>query len=487
MWQAQGQSRRGTLLLFYTLVLVALGAFAVMCYGAPWLAGVIAFMLVIYGFMFRYFSATNRAQKRLEAVNRSPMVSVLGETLGGLPTIRAYAAQKDFLRKHTLAVHKSVRSVYSWQLARRWFTIRVDGITAIITVSTALLCCGLLISYTKQEQRDLLPVMALAITTSLAIGGVVSFLTITAGELEAGFSSVERVKEYSDSLPQERNVVYGEDGCKEPDQSWPSSGLMAFDNVSLRYRDGLPLVLRSLSFTIKPKFKVGIVGRTGSGKSTIMLALFRMVELAEGRILFDGVDISKLKMRDLRSKITIIPQDPLLFKGSIRSNLDPFDFCTDDEIWDVIEKVGMKDRVTKEKTGLECIVEERGANFSVGQRQLLCLARALLKRCKILLLDEATASVDFDADAMIQRAIRTEFRDCTVLTIAHRLATVIDSNRVCVLQQGELKEFDHPARLLQQEDGVFHSMVRSLGDEQANFLKLQAQEALQKHQELGEE
>jgi ABC-type multidrug transport system fused ATPase/permease subunit len=210
-----------------------------------------------------------------------------------------------------------------------------------------------------------------------------------------------------------------------------------------------------------------------------MLALFRMVELAEGSIFFDGVDISKLQMSDLRSKITIIPQDPLLFQGTIRSNLDPFFLVSDEAVWGVLEKVNMAERVRRDGVGLDSPVATGGANFSVGQRQLLCLARALLKGCKILMLDEATASVDFDADAMIQRTIRTEFAHCTVLTIAHRLATVIDSDRIILLDHGLVLEYDSPANLVTR-DSHFNAMLERLGTEQYEALKAQAIQAAAK-------
>jgi len=291
-------------------------------------------------------------------------------------------------------------------------------------------------------------------------------------------SSVERVKEYCDQLPQEKVVTYGNgpDEIEQPPPSWPERGEVEFRGASLRYRDGLPLVLKQVSIKIAAGHKIGIVGRTGSGKSTVMLALFRMVELAEGSILFDGVDISKLQMNDLRSKITIIPQDPMLFQGTIRSNLDPFNMVDDTAVWTVLEKVNMADRVRRDSVGLDCLVADKGANFSVGQRQLLCLARALLKGCKILLLDEATASVDFDADAMIQRTIREEFADCTVLTIAHRLATVIDSDRIVLLDHGVVQEYDSPANLLQRESH-FNAMLQRLGEEQYASLKALAIQA----------
>jgi ABC-type multidrug transport system fused ATPase/permease subunit len=223
--------------------------------------------------------------------------------------------------------------------------------------------------------------------------------------------------------------------------------------------------------TVPAGSKVGIVGRTGSGKSTLLLALFRMLELAEGSIALDGRDIATVKLDDLRSKITIIPQDPLLFQGTVRSNVDPFQLSSVDDVWAVLERVGMRQRIERDALGLDGLVANNGSNFSVGERQLLCLARALLKKCKLLLLDEATASVDYECDAMIQHTVREEFTACTVLTIAHRLSTVADSDLVCVLDQGQVIELDTPASLLQREDAVFTQMVRSLGDEQFDQLK----------------
>ena len=366
-------------------------------------------------------------------------------------------------------------------------------------------------------------------------------------------SRIKRIKEYSDSIPQERTVTY-DDNNPAPDASWPSSGKIEFDNAALRYRDGLPLVLKGLSFTAESGEKIGVVGRTGSGKSTLMLALFRMVELASGSIRVDGRDITQLQMSDLRKNVTIIPQDPTLFRGTVRSNLDPFHLHSDEAIWKILDAVNLRRRVEQgarpkpevgdakaekkkgkkdaaktavngngngvaangtpesqgkespsspspngkatptpvdhdptvvpspkgestvvaasepEKPTLDVAVEERGSNFSVGERQLMCLARALLKKSKILLLDEATASVDFEADALIQRTIRTEFADCTVLTIAHRLATVIDSDKILVLNDGELAEFAPPSVLLKDKQGLFYSMAQQLGEAQFNDL-----------------
>ena len=464
---------------FLSIVFTLLGAFAVMCYGAPYLSIIVVLFLALFSAMFRYYSATNRAQKRLEAIFISPVVSTMNETVGGLTTIRAYDAVSTFLTKHNRAVQNLARTEYSWRVSQRWVGLRTDALSSTIVLATALLTVGLMSSYDRSTQILLLPVMSLGVTYSLNIGISVGYLTSMTADIEASFSSIERIKEFTEKVPQEREVTYSlPDGPNPPpSESWPSRGEVIFCNASLRYRDNLPLVLDNISLAMPPGSKVGIVGRTGSGKSTMLLALFRMVELASGSISIDGIDISTLSMDDLRSKITIIPQDPLLFQGTIRSNLDPFHHSNTDEIWSVLDRVGLRERIEKDSRGLEGAVANNGSNFSVGQRQLLCLARALLKRCKVLLLDEATASVDFECDTMIQQTIRREFATCTVLTIAHRLATVVDSDLVCVLDHGVVIEYESPARLLEREDSAFAKMVRKLGDEQFAALKAVADTA----------
>ncbi|CUI15196.1 ABC transporter, putative, partial [Bodo saltans] len=454
---------------FYNMVVTILGSYGLMIYSAWYLFAVIVVLIAVLAVVYTYYTTTNRAQKRLEATNRSPMTSVLNETLGGLPTIRAYDMVDNFTKKHALRLRLSVRSVYSWRASQRWFSIRIDAMSSSIVLATTLIICGVVVSSDDPAQA---PVMSLAITYSIGIASAFGYLTTMTSDLESGMSSVERVKEYCDELPQEKVVEYGTEpeDIAAPPENWPSAGAVDFQNASLRYRDGLPLVLKSLTLRVEAGHKVGVVGRTGSGKSTIMLALFRMVELAEGTISFDGVNIANLKMKDLRNKITIIPQDPMLFQGTVRSNLDPFSQVSDDEVWRVLDTVGISERVKRDGEGLECVVAEKGANFSVGQRQLLCLARALLKNCKILLLDEATASVDFEADALIQRTLRTAFKDCTVLTIAHRLATVIDSDRIMLMEHGVLKEYDSPANLVRSDESLFNAMLKRLGPEQYGML-----------------
>lgn len=243
----------------------------------------------------------------------------------------------------------------------------------------------------------------------------------------------------------------------------------------MRYRPGLPLVLKGLSFAVRENEKVGIVGRTGSGKSSLIVALYRLVEGTSGTILIDGVDIATLGLEQLRGAMSMIPQDPFLFSGTIRQNIDPFDDVEDDQkIWEALEMVGLRGVVAETEQGLGSEVSDNGSNFSQGQRQLFCMARALLKNSKILMLDEATASIDLETDAAIQKTIRTAFKDCTVLTIAHRLDTIMDSDRILVMDGGHVAEFDVPKVLLDDEDGILNALVNSTGEASSRSLRRQA-------------
>jgi len=281
-------------------------------------------------------------------------------------------------------------------------------------------------------------------------------------------NAVERLHHYAAELQVEAPAVIPDN---RPADSWPSSGAIKIRNLEMRYRPELPLVLRNLSLDIQGGEKIGVVGRTGAGKSSIMMALFRLVEPSNGTMEIDGVDICKLGLFDLRTRLAIIPQDPILFSGTIRSNLDPFNKRTDQELWEVLERSDLKTYVASCEGGLDSQVTEFGENLSVGQRQLLCLARAMLTHARVIIMDEATASVDVATDMMLQKAIRVDFAQSTVLTIAHRLNTVIDYSRVLVLDHGEIKEFDTPANLLSRPDSVFSSMVDETGPTNAALLR----------------
>jgi len=276
-------------------------------------------------------------------------------------------------------------------------------------------------------------------------------------EVETNIVAIERVDEYSD-VKQEAPWK-----TVEMNPEWPQKGIVEFRNFQVRYREGLDLVLKGINFSVKSQEKVGIVGRTGAGKSSLTLALFRIIEAADGKIVIDNVDISEIGLHSLRSRLTIIPQDPVLFSGSLRMNIDPFNHYSDDQIWSSLEDAHLKIFVKGLSDGLEYKIAEGGENLSVGQRQLVCLARALLRKTKVLILDEATAAIDLDTDELIQNTIRTKFTDCTILTIAHRLNTIMDSDRVIVLDQGQIAEYDSPDVLLADKDSIFYGMAKNAG------------------------
>jgi len=310
----------------------------------------------------------------------------------------------------------------------------------------------------------------------MGLTSTVQWTVRQSAELETTMISVERVLEYEDIEPEGALEAPAD---KKPPQSWPEEGKIVFDELSLRYMPDPKAenVLKSLSFVIKPKEKVGIVGRTGAGKSSLINALFRL-SYNDGSILIDQRDTNDMGLHDLRRKISIIPQEPVLFSGTMRYNLDPFDEYSDEKLWHSLEEVKLKDVVANLPTGLETKITEGGSNFSVGERQLICLARAILRDNRILVMDEATANVDPQTDALIQATIRNKFRDCTVLTIAHRLHTIMDLDKVLVMDAGRAVEFGTPFELLTAADSkVFHDMVKQMGQASYDGLQKTAQNA----------
>ncbi|KAI5634884.1 ABC transporter domain-containing protein [Phthorimaea operculella] len=294
----------------------------------------------------------------------------------------------------------------------------------------------------------------MAVSQSMVLTMLLQMAARFTADFLAHTTSVERVLEYSDLQP-EKNISDG----KTPPKEWPTKGLVTFDNVYMKYSEDADYVLRNLNFRIESGWKVGVVGRTGAGKSSLISALFRLYDM-DGSVKIDGVDTAGINKLELRSKMTIIPQEPVLFSASLRYNLDPFDSYSDDEIWRALEQVELKDAIP----ALDFKVSEGGSNFSVGQRQLVCLARAILRSNKILIMDEATANVDPQTDALIQNTIRKAFASCTVITIAHRLNTIIDSDRVLVMDKGQAVEFDTPYALLNNPKSLFTFMVKETGD-----------------------
>lgn len=306
--------------------------------------------------------------------------------------------------------------------------------------------------------------VGLAITQALGLTGMVQWGMRQVSEFENQMTSVERIVEYMEITPEKIK------GGIKPSKEWPEHGSIEFRSIYMRYSLNDPYVLKNLCFYIKPTEKVGIVGRTGAGKSSLITALFLLSDI-DGSILIDGIDTKETNLELLRSKLSIIPQEPVLFSGSLRKNLDPFEEFSDDDLWKALEEVELKGVVADFPSGLEHSMSEGGSNFSVGQRQLLCLARALIRKNKILVMDEATANVDNKTDELIQTTIRKKFVNCTVLTIAHRLHTVMDSDKVLVMDEGCVVEFDHPHLLLQNKDGILYSLIQQTGSGMAENLQ----------------
>lgn len=307
--------------------------------------------------------------------------------------------------------------------------------------------------------------MGLAISQALVLTGMVQYGVRMCCESIQHMTSVERVLQYID-VPAERNPK-----TTKPSPKWPQTGRVQFKNMFLKYDESAAPVLKNLNLDIEPGWKVGVVGRTGAGKSSLISALFRLSPI-EGSILIDGVDTATIDLETLRKSISIIPQDPVLFSATLRYNLDPFNLFDDTALYQVLGEVELKGQTE----GLDFMVTESGSNFSVGQRQLICLARAILRNSKILVLDEATANVDPNTDALIQRTIREKFKACTVLTVAHRLHTVMDSDRILVMDAGCAKEFGVPHELLGDTNGMLRSIVDATGHQESESLKRIAEE-----------
>ncbi|CAG9836010.1 unnamed protein product [Diabrotica balteata] len=411
---------------------------------------------VFFYFLRVIFLETSRDVKRVESVTRSPIYTHLTASLQGLTTIRAFRAQDILKEEFDRYQNLHSAAFFMYLAANRTFGFWLDFI-CVIYVGLVIVA----LVFVKSEQYG--GNMGLALTQTLGLTGMFQWGMRQWSELENQMTSVERVQEYAD-LKQE-----DDEHSIEPPKTWPHAGEIQFDNMSLYYTPDDPPVLKNLSFTINPSEKIGIVGRTGAGKSSLIQALFRLTHI-EGRILVDDIDTKKISLKMLRSKISIIPQEPVLFSGTLRNNLDPFDEYTDEALWNALEEVELKQAVDELPAGLANKMAEGGTNFSVGQRQLVCLARAIVGNNKILVLDEATANVDPYTDALIQKTIRKKFANCTVLTIAHRLNTIMDSDKVLVMDAGKAVEFDHPFTLLKNINGVFYSLVMQTGKTTAKHL-----------------
>ncbi|KAF9941981.1 hypothetical protein BGZ65_012859, partial [Modicella reniformis] len=439
----------------YTLFQVG-SVLVVVTLSTPSLVIVIIPFSIIYLWLQRYYLATSRELRRLDSVTRSPIFANFQETLGGISTVRAYRQQNRFIQGNEHRLDHNLRAFYPSLVSNRWLAIRLESLSSIIIFGAAFLAVA---SVARNIAVD--PgLVGLSLTYALNVTQTLNWMVRQYTEIESNIVSVERLQEYIDLTPEAPGVIENH----RPPQEWPADGQVDFVDYQTRYRPGLDLVLRGLNCSIKPHEKIGICGRTGAGKSSLTLSLFRIIEAVLGRIEVDGVDISTIGLYDLRSRLSIIPQDPVLFAGTIRFNLDPLNTKSDQELWQVLEDSNLKEYVSNMEGGLSGMVLEGGDNFSVGQRQLICLARALLRKTSVLILDEATAAIDLETDALVQKIIRQKFNDRTILTIAHRINTVMDSDRIMVLDKGRIVEFDSPKVLLKNRNSIFYSLAKESGN-----------------------
>ncbi|XP_062453681.1 multidrug resistance-associated protein 1-like isoform X1 [Rhea pennata] len=427
-----------------------IGTILVITSASPLFLVVVIPLGYLYFTIQRYYIASSRQIRRLAGASHSPVISHFSETLLGGSTIRAFGHQERFIRKNNDVVYENLVYFYNNVISNRWLSVRLEFLGSLMVFFAALF---VVLSGNKVNSST----VGLSISYALNIIHSLNFWVRKACEIETNAVSIERVCEYAKMDKEEPWIT-----SKRPPVGWPDRGIIEFINYKAQYRKDLGLALNDISFQTQSEEKIGIVGRTGAGKSTLTNCLFRVLEGSGGKIIVDGIDISTIGLHDLRGNLNIIPQDPILFSGTLQSNLDPLGKHSDLELWEALELCDLKDFVQSLPKKLLHEISEGGENLSVGQRQLVCLARVLLRKTKILVLDEATASVDTETDNLVQSTIRREFYNCTILTIAHRLHTILDSERVLVLDTGRILEFDTPHNLLQQK-GAFSEMVAEAG------------------------
>ncbi|EGV63978.1 Transporter of the ATP-binding cassette (ABC) [Yamadazyma tenuis] len=439
--------------------------------GFLFFAFLISFIYYVIGLLYISLS---RELKRYESISKSPIHQHFSESLAGIATIRAYGVESRFMKQNLSKIDTNNKPFFYIWVANRWLSLRVDSAGALV-----LFCAGVfvLLSVGKIDAG----LAGLSLTYAIAFNESALWIVRLYSNVEMNMNSVERLQEYFD-IEQEPPFEIPE---TEPRSTWPEKGEIEVEDVSLRYAPELPRVIKNISFHVNPKNKIGIVGRTGAGKSTIITAFFRFLDPETGRILIDGVDICKIGLKNLRQAITIIPQDPTLFTGTIKTNLDPFDEYTEAQMFEALRRVNLvsseelqtaynatassssssaPEENVNQFLNLESSVSEGGGNLSQGQRQLMCLARSLLRSPKVILLDEATASIDYESDAMIQQTIREEFSNSTILTIAHRLRSIVDYDKILVMDEGRVVEYDDPYTLIANKETLFHSMCDNSGE-----------------------
>lgn len=472
-------------------------AIATILFVTPWFGVAVIPLAFFYFRIMNYFRLVSRETKRLDSISRSPVYSQFSETLGGLSTIRAYGLALRFKRQFEEKLDQNTQAFYCMRTADRWLAARLEIIGSIIAGSAGFFASNVAISDSVSGQSsssDFASLAGLSLTQAIAVTSMLNWCIRSFAQLEAGMNSCERVLYYTENIPQEASWTSEElehtfDSIQDPpppkskaslyalsahggkaaafSAEWPEHGAITLRSLRMRYRHDTPLVLKGLDASIAGGERIGVVGRSGGGKSSLLLSLLRLVEPSleeldkyEAPIEIDGVDILRIGVRELRSRLGIIPQNPVLFSGTIRSNIDPFDEYTDEQVWKALKQCGMQDSVEEMSGALDASVAEYGENLSSGMRQMLVLGRALLRQCKILLLDEATSSVDFETDRAIQKTIREAFPGCTTLTIAHRVDSVLSSDKILVMKDGLIEEFAPPQELLADPTSTFSEIVR---------------------------
>ncbi|GAQ81666.1 ABC transporter C family [Klebsormidium nitens] len=440
------------------------GVMAVVCAVTPSLLLVVLPLAFIYIQLGNYFLHTSRELTRIDSVTKSPVIHHFSESINGAMTIRAFNQEERFARTNLTKLDNNLKNYFHFWGTNEWLGVRLE------MIGTVVLSAGAFFLVVLPSTRVDAGLVGLSLSYGLSLNNCIFWAVLLFCTLENKMVSVERIQQYT-KLESEAPAVVD---VNRPPKDWPRAGSIQFHDLEVRYRPDLPPVLHSINLAIEAGEKIGIVGRTGSGKSTLITALFRLVEPSRGNIVIDGVNVLRIGLADLRSRIGIIPQDPVLFAGTVRSNMDPLGEHSDVRIWEALEKSALTAPVREKGKGLDADVGENGENWSVGQRQLFCLGRALLKSVRILCLDEATASVDTATDALIQRTIWREFEHCTVLSVAHRIPTVIDSDRVLVMEAGLVREFDSPTRLLEDKTSLFSKLVQEYSSRSSSVANLAA-------------
>ncbi|GMR61820.1 hypothetical protein PMAYCL1PPCAC_32015 [Pristionchus mayeri] len=439
-----------------SLLVTGIAAIATICvvvWSTPYTIAPLLVLGAMYFAVLRFYVSTSRQLKRLDSTTRSPIFSHFQESIQGASSIRAYHATDKFIEESIRRVDTNLTAYYPSIVANRWLAVRLELVGNLIVFFAAMAA-----AWFKGSEGLSAGLVGLSVSYALNITQTLNWAVRMTSELETNIVAVERINEYAEQ------DIEGLPGSRAPaDPEWPRDGAISLVDYRMRYREGLDLVLKGVTAHIEPGKKVGIVGRTGAGKSSLTLALFRIVEADGGFVEIDRERIDQLDLQVLRSRLTIVPQDPVLFSGTLRENLDPFGKHSDDAVWEAIKESHLETFVRSLNDGLNHIVSESGENLSVGQRQLLCLARALLRKTKVLILDEAAAAVDMETDSLIQRAIREHFKECTVLTIAHRLNTIMDYDSLLVMEEGMIAETGTPNELMHRSGGIFRSMAKDAG------------------------